>query len=710
VSARNGEFRFQFDGIPYTDIIRRFCQMAEKPLLGEPKVDGTMTFFDAKPYTFDEAVDMLNLMLAMKGFTLIETPRYMEVVPLVTATKSPLKIVKGMEAAKDVRPGEIVTMMLPLTFLTADDAIRVLQPVVSVFGSVAPLGRGRGILITDRLENIRRIKVLLDEMDTSTLSPPGERILKTFVLKNASARDIATIINNIFGAGGLGVGGAGGAGVIPRYIRNPENGEWMRNPEWAPEGQAGPGHVPGATADASVKCSADERTNTLFVGGPPDKVAMAEELIMKLDEIRPEQTGDMRIFELKNAKAEDVANTLRQILLGQQVPTRRYGQPEGEPQPYEGRSRQPEQKQGMQTRVVADAATNRVIVTAPLDQMNRIEDIIKQLDQANIKYVGGIKVFPLKVADAQQLAGVVGGALRRAAPQEMSGRGMVTASGVAQVSADTRTNSLIVAGSASDIQTAESLIMELDKPLEGREAREVHVVQLKAGDARQVATALTQLLRQQAPEGGGPEGRFRTPVSSNVRVEPESATNSLLISAAPGDWETIKQILDQIEKSVVPQTISATRLIPLKFAKATSLAETLNQIYGQASRARGGSAAYGRGQVAGGAPQVPVTIVADERSNTLVVSAAEDDQKAIGDMVAKMDVQGADSAEQIRIIRLKAGDAVKIAENLRGLYPAGGRGQTTPIFIQGDVASNALMVRAPDVEFKIIEKLAQSSA
>jgi type II secretion system protein D len=694
------EFRFQFDGVPYGDVIQRFAQMAGKPLLGDSKVvEGSLTFFDSKPYTFDEAFDMLNLLLAMKGFTLIETSRYCQVVPLQTATKAPLKILRGLDAATEVRAGEVVTMLLPLKFLTAEDAVKVLQPVVSIFGTIAPLGRGRGIIITDRLENIRRIRVILDEMDTSTLAPPGERSLKTYTLKNASARDISTIINNVFGSGGLGGAGAGG---IPRYIRNPENGEFMRNPEWNPEAAA----KAGAAPDISVKCSADERTNTLFVTGPPDKLAMAEELILKLDQIRPEQTGDMRIFELKNAKAEDVASTLRQILTGAS-----RGPGEG-PRYGEGRFGSQGASAGLQTRVVADPGTNRLIVTAPLDQMNRIEELIKQLDQANLKYVGGIRVFPLKVADAQQLAGVLANALRKAGVQDMSGHGYPQpTTGTAQVSADTRTNSLIVAGSASDIQTADTLIKELDRPLE-KDAREIHVVQLKAGDARQVATALMQLLRQAQEGGEGGFRRYGAPVASNVRVEAEPATNSLLISAAPGDWETIKKILDQIETSVVPQMTASTRLLPLKYAKAASLAETLNQIYSRRGRPSGGYGSYG-GEYSrpSNAPQVPVVIAADERSNTLIVSAAEDDQKSIADLIKTMDVPGAETAEQIRVIRLKAGDATKIAENIRGLYQTtGGYGESraarnVQIFIQGDPASNSLLVRAPDTEFKIIEKL-----
>ena len=55
-----------------------------------------------------------------------------------------LKILRGMDAATDVRAGEVVTMLLPLKFLTAEDAVKVLQPVVSIFGAIARMNASTG--------------------------------------------------------------------------------------------------------------------------------------------------------------------------------------------------------------------------------------------------------------------------------------------------------------------------------------------------------------------------------------------------------------------------------------------------------------------------------------------------------------------------------------------------------------------------------------
>ena len=667
--AAKPEIRFQFDGIPYDDVIRRFAQMAGKPVLGEYHIEGTLTFFDPKPYTFDEAFDTLNLLLAMRGYTMVATPRFVRVVAMKEATKAPLRIVKGWEEAEQLRPGELATMMLPLKFMSAEDAVRVLMPVVSTYGSVAPLGTGRGIIITDRLENMQRIRVILDELDTGTLS--SESVLKTYKLKHASATDIATIVNGLFPASR--------SASEPKYIRDRE-GRYTRNPDYGQSEKA---------SDMGVKATADQRTNTLFLAGSGEKIALAEQIIEQLDAIEPGATGDMRVFDLKNARAEDLANTIKQLL---------PQQPSHSSSSHSSSSR----SQGMDARVVADVNTNRLIVTAPLDQMTRIEELIRTLDQAS-EEVGGMRVFKLKVADAQQLERVIQGAITRSSGDPRSGYGSSRygssrSAMTTRVSSDVRTNSLIVSGSASDIQIAEQLIAELDRPLdEGDQTREIHVVQLKVGDARELASSLTRMLEQRDPRGPHDQS------SSNVRIAADGGTNSLLISAAPGDWPTIEKLLQQLEASAVPGATASTRVIPVQHAKASELAESLNRIYGSRSSSYGHS--YSRSYSRPSPSSVPVVIAADDRSNYLLVSAAEDDQKAIAELVKTMDTPDAEKADAVRMIQVTSGDAVKIADTIRGLMPYPERDQRQTVFVRGDAASNNIMVRAPEADFKVIEQM-----
>ncbi|MCK7528949.1 MAG: hypothetical protein MZV64_71040 [Ignavibacteriales bacterium] len=54
-----------------------------------------MTFNDPQPYTYAEALDMLNLMLSMKGVMLMETGHYLQLVPFKQLPQMPIKIFRG---------------------------------------------------------------------------------------------------------------------------------------------------------------------------------------------------------------------------------------------------------------------------------------------------------------------------------------------------------------------------------------------------------------------------------------------------------------------------------------------------------------------------------------------------------------------------------------------------------------------------------------
>src|SRR4051812_8596356 len=180
--------RFQFDGIPYMDVVERFAQMANKPLIAETNVQGTVTFNDPRPYTYPEALETLNTILSMKNVMLVETERYLQLVPFKDLPQMPLKIFRGLDKTGDVRGGEIVTVVLELKNLEAAETAKATSSMLSSAGSVAPLTRGKGLILTDRLENIRRIRQLLAEIDTSS---PVQRQMKTYTLLHASGAVVA---------------------------------------------------------------------------------------------------------------------------------------------------------------------------------------------------------------------------------------------------------------------------------------------------------------------------------------------------------------------------------------------------------------------------------------------------------------------------------------------------------------------------------------
>ena len=145
--------------------------------------------------------------------------------------------------------------------------------------------------------------------------------------------------------------------------------------------------------------------------------------------------------------------------------------------------------------------------------------------------------------------------------------------------------------------------------------------------------------------GGGFQGfNFRGfgQQQPNVRASSDDFSNSVIVNAPSRDQVQVKSLIDDLDKpSDLPQH---TKVYHLKYASATDTAtEVQNVLTANVPRGRGGAttsqttgpAAFinaFRGQTAGSGQVVP-----DNRTNSLVVTATDDDMKIVDDVVLDLD-------------------------------------------------------------------------
>jgi type II secretory pathway component GspD/PulD (secretin) len=187
----------------------------------------------------------------MKEMTLVESGHYLRLVPLKELPQMPLRILRGLDKTGDVRPGEIVTVVLQVKNLDAKETADAVKSMLSNAGSVAPMSRGHGVIITDRLANIQRIRNLINVIDTESLA---ERQMKAFTLLHASGAVVSDLINRTFGVA-----------TAPRRTQlNPKNNQLDTLPP---------------DPNDYVTAVYDDASRTLVLFGPRERIALAEELI-----------------------------------------------------------------------------------------------------------------------------------------------------------------------------------------------------------------------------------------------------------------------------------------------------------------------------------------------------------------------------------------------------------------------------------------------
>jgi type II secretory pathway component GspD/PulD (secretin) len=180
--------------------------------------------------------------------------------------------------------------------------------------------------------------------------------------------------------------------------------------------------------------------------------------------------------------------------------------------------------------------------------------------------------------------------------------------------------------------------------------------------------------------------------------------NAILITDTQVNIRRMAEIIKALDTSIA--SVSVVKVFPLQYADAKALATSIRDLFQSQDSSRGAQAGganpmqqFFRGMRggpggAGGAPggggssagsgggrvSMPrVVAVADERSNSVVVSAPEDQMPIIEDLVKQVDTPVEDITE-LRVFRLKYADPQETADLLTSLFPdttttQGGRGQ-----------------------------------
>lgn len=208
--------------------------------------------------------------------------------------------------------------------------------------------------------------------------------------------------------------------------------------------------------------------------------------------------------------------------------------------------------------IAAYPNNNTLVITDYADNVRRIVKIIEAIDLPNNSEIIAIK---LRHASAVDLAQILTRLIPDAAPP--------TAAGVAAgpssrlfVAADVRTNSLLVrSDSPALIVRVRSLIASLDAP--GAAAAGIQVVYLRNADATKIAEILRAILAGEVknstvplavPGAGAIAAPGATPLVAlppappgSGFVQADAATNSLIIAAPEGVYNSLRAVIDQLD-------------------------------------------------------------------------------------------------------------------------------------------------------------------
>lgn len=333
-----------------------------------------------------------------------------------------------------------------------------------------------------------------------------------------------------------------------------------------------------------LKVAADVRTNSIIIQARPRDLNEIMTFIKKIDADEADSVSQMKIYQLKNALADELAEFLNAAIQSVTDPSAStvgqtqggQGQNAGDPKSvvleFLAEDGQQLARSGLlnDIRFNAETRTNSLAVTAPSQSLPLIEELIRILDRPS-NAVADVKYFKLQNADALDAVELLDELFTEESTgntnndnQSAVGVQLVGATDTSSTLlplkfvADSRTNSVIATGGTDALIIVENLLYRLDAT--DPKTRTTRVIKLRNAPAADVADAINTFLQSQRELATIDPDRISTSqlLDQEVIVTPEPISNNLLISATPSyfkDIETLAQELDAEPSQVVIQAL-----------------------------------------------------------------------------------------------------------------------------------------------------------
>ncbi|GFZ78150.1 type II secretion system protein GspD [Pseudohongiella nitratireducens] len=306
------------------EVIRVVQDVTGKTMVVDPRVTGTITVMSNQAVDADSYYDIFLRALDLAGFTAVETePGLVSILPSQEARSAALPIGQSVQGGRGQNSG-YVTETIRLDNIAVNDVLPVLRPLVSQSnGQMSAFPDGNMLLLVDTASNVRRIREVLAQLDQG-VAPETEIVS----LKFAIATDVVELVREM---------------------------------------QQGRRSTPAEEGSVNrLGINADPRTNSVLISGSARQREQLRTLVEQLDRPR-EQTGNTRVVYLEYANAERLAGVLGQVV-------------ENTFNLNQGENSGGNNSSVRQASIEADPDNNALIITADMDIIESLMDVVHRLD------------------------------------------------------------------------------------------------------------------------------------------------------------------------------------------------------------------------------------------------------------------------------------------------------------------------------------------
>ncbi|MBY0585712.1 hypothetical protein K2X85_00960 [bacterium] len=327
-----------------------------------------------------------------------------------------------------------------------------------------------------------------------------------------------------------------------------------------------------------------------------------------------------------------------------------------------------------------------LVIEGPAGSVDALSKVIEELDRLSAGSEASITVVPLAHADSEAMAGAlqqIYQSRESARPQQRRGRGEVAFVPIAQP------NAIVIVAPGAEMDEAVAFVRELDRKSSTANTQ-FRVFKLKQATASIVRQKLTEFFAARQDDAG---------LRVRVEVVSDDRTNSIIAFGGPNDLQQTEQLIAQLDDAE-SNTVNEIRIFPLKFAQASLLADLINQSIVRRSLTGVGTTGTGQGQTgqrpagqgAGATPGTSqkstklqfkaadaqgrliesailedVTVTADGRTNSLVVTAPAKTMELVEAIIKQLD-RGPGPGQTVKVFTLQNSNAEELINTVQRIF------------------------------------------
>ena len=316
-----------FNDVDITVFIKFISKLTGKNFVVDNRVRGKVTIISPTRMSVEAAYRVFESVLEINGFATVASGSVVKVIPMPNAKGDNIDTSVVTQGVLREDPADkIVTRIIPLDYASAEELRKLFLPLVPKGSVLLSYSDTNMLIVTATHSSISRLLKIVDEIDVKSTG----RQISVIPVKYADAQKLVQNISAVFSARARGVKGR-------------------------------------PNQEEDVTFVADERTNTIILLASEFEIQRIKALVEILDQKIAKGGEKIRVYYMEHASAEDLVKVLQEI-----------------PAMEDKQSQTPGQKSAPllsgKVKIMADKATNSLIIMAEKEDYPILEDVIAKLD------------------------------------------------------------------------------------------------------------------------------------------------------------------------------------------------------------------------------------------------------------------------------------------------------------------------------------------